>query len=131
MDSAKYTENILDPHLIPFWHKMCETYGWTKVVEDGAPGHQGYAKLCCQRNNLDSLPWPAQSPDLNLIEALWSDIEQELGELYGRIHDVKVLKQAVRDAWNRITRERLRSLIRSMPDRLRAVIAAGGEATPY
>jgi len=70
--------------LIPFWHKACEQcYGWAIVMEDGAPGHKGYATASREINGLDSLPWPPQSPDLNLIEASWGDLECELGEKYG------------------------------------------------
>ncbi|RPB22313.1 hypothetical protein L211DRAFT_788844 [Terfezia boudieri ATCC MYA-4762] len=100
-------------------------------MEDGAPGHKGFARSCHERNHVDVLPWPPQSPDLNLIEALWGDIEQELGEMYGRISDTEILADATQAIWKEITGDRLRGLIRTMPDRLRAVIAAGGAATPY
>lgn len=43
IDSALYTTTILDPLLIPFWHQMCDVYGWTRVVEDNAPGHKRFA----------------------------------------------------------------------------------------
>jgi len=39
INSEIYILQILDPHLIPFWHKPCERYGWTQVMEDGAPGY--------------------------------------------------------------------------------------------
>lgn len=131
VSSATYTQNILDPLLIPFWHETCETYGWTQVVEDGAPGHKGVANACRERNGVEVLEWSPQSPDLNLIEALWGDMETELGETFGRVSDLEVLKVVVKNAWNNIGADRLDSLIRSMPRRLEAVIAAGGNATPY
>lgn len=52
VDSATYTEYILDPSLIPFWHKTCEAYGWTRVVEDNTPGHKKYAIACRYATNL-------------------------------------------------------------------------------
>ncbi|KAI5839437.1 hypothetical protein DFP73DRAFT_483996, partial [Morchella snyderi] len=82
-------------------------------------------------NKMDVIPWPAQSPDLNLIEALWGEIETELGETVGRVADPEVLKVMLRNVWNNIGIDRLDSLIRSMSRRLEAVIAAGGRATPY
>lgn len=131
LDSCEYTLSILDPHLIPFWHKMCEEYGWAVVVEDGGPGHKGYSKACRALNNMDVLEWPPQSPDLNLIEALWGDIAQELGHTYGRISGKDTLLNLARMEWLNIGAARLRSLISSMPNRLQAVIAANGAATPY
>jgi hypothetical protein len=129
--SQTYVDHILDPHLIPFWHETCEAYGWTQVVEDNAPGHKGVANQCREVNEVESVPWPPQSPDLNLIEALWGEIETELGEAIGRVNDLEVLQIMIKNAWNSIPVDRLDSLIRSMPRRLAAVIAAGGHATPY
>ena len=73
------------------------------------PG-RGY-KLACDRYCLfpSRAEWPAESPDLNLIEACWGDVETELGE---------------------ITEERL-DAVESMPVRLQAVIDAGGAVTKY
>ena len=131
LDSEKYTSNVLDPLLIPFWHQTCETYGWTRVVEDGAPGHQKYAIRCRRLNDVDTIPWPPQSPDLNLIEALWADIEVELGQAYERATNTEDLILMLNTAWGNIAPERLLNLIDSMPARLAAVIEAGGNATPY
>ncbi|KAG0127761.1 hypothetical protein HOY82DRAFT_460568, partial [Tuber indicum] len=75
--------------------------------------------------------WPPQSPDLNLIEALWSDLETELGQIYERAEDVDTLILMVQAAWRTITPERLSKLIATMPNRLVAVIAAEGNATKY
>lgn len=43
IDSTQYTTTVLDPLLIPFWHRMCEIYGWTALMEDNAPGHKKFA----------------------------------------------------------------------------------------
>lgn len=101
------------------------------MVEDGAPGHKGVANACRERNGIEVLGWSPQSPDLNLIEALWGDMETELGETFGRVSDLEVLKVVVKNASDDIGADRLDSLIRSMPRRLESVIAAGGNATPY
>ena len=101
------------------------------MAEDGALGHKKYAIQYRDLNGLDSLQWPAQSPDLNLTEALWTDMEAELGETWGRVGDIEVLEACLKAAWESISQERLDSLIRSMPARLQAVIDAEGGATPY
>ena len=131
ISSKKYRDNIMMPYLIPFWHQACEEYGWTTVVEDNAPGHQGLAKAYRVQNGIDYIPWPPQSPDLNLIEALWAEMETELGQIHQRASDVETLITMLQIAWRNITAERKLQLIRSMRRRLEAVIEAGGNATPY
>jgi len=39
--------------LVPFWHKGCEHYEWAIVMEDGVPGHKGYATASREINELD------------------------------------------------------------------------------
>ncbi|KAG0125533.1 hypothetical protein HOY82DRAFT_492814, partial [Tuber indicum] len=80
---------------------------------------------------LDSIPWPPQSPDLNLIEALWADMEMELGQVYERARNTDDLILMLHAAWRSIMPDRLLTLVDSMPARLAAVIEAGGSATPY
>lgn len=80
---------------------------------------------------MEVIDWSPQSPDLNLIEALSGDMETELGETFGRIEDLETLKLVLKNTWDHIGADRLDSLVRSMPRRLQAVIAAGGNATPY
>jgi len=56
LDSEKYIKNSLDALLILFWQQTSEAYGWSTIVEDGAPGHQKYAIQCRKLNNLETLP---------------------------------------------------------------------------
>ena len=78
-----------------------------------------------------SLDWPPQSPDLNLIEALWGDMETELGIIFGRSGNVEELQQQCRLVFKMTTKKRLSSLIAGMKPRLQAVILAEGAAIPY
>lgn len=79
--------------MISFWHEACEEYGWAWVVEDNAPGHKKFAVVSRIRNGVDSIlvDWPPHSPDLNLIEVLWADMETELGQIHERAEDVDTL----------------------------------------
>ena len=44
----------------------------------------------CRKARID------RSPDLNLIEALWQDVEVEFGQISGRVSDLEALEAAVR-----------------------------------
>ena len=69
-----------------------------------SPNHCVYL-LDLQKNKRDWHPfksktlrppnWPAKSPDLGLIEALWGDMGAELGQTWGRVNDLKALEGAI------------------------------------
>ena len=47
--------------------------------EDNAPIHTAnIAKKWRRDNNIESLPWPAQSPDMNPIENLWDELDRQV-----------------------------------------------------
>ena len=92
---------------------------------DGAPCHR--AKIVSEwkeEHGVMCLDWPPQSPDLNPIENLWGDIKHalrnrapsNLGELEANIVDI----------WNNIAVESCKTLVRSMPRRITAVLQANG-----
>ena len=132
LNSALYVDLIYEPVLIPFWHHCCELYGWARAVEDGAPGHKSQATIFRNTNGVDTIQWPSQSPDINLIEAVWQMMEDELGVHFGRGESVKIIQEQCRYVWEHlVTPEKLQKLIESMPSRLQAVIDANGGPTPY
>lgn len=61
-------------------------------MEHDAPRHKGAARQHHQLNEMEFIRWLAQYFDVNLIEALWLDIELELEDTWGRIRDIPVLK---------------------------------------
>jgi transposase len=86
---------------------------------DGAPAHRDRrVKKLFDDHGLNVLEWPAQSPDLNLIEACWREIKSKLKARY-------------EDKWENLDDNFIRKLFISMPDRLKAVIDAKGGPTKY
>uniref|UniRef100_A0A915DNF1 Transposase Tc1-like domain-containing protein n=1 Tax=Ditylenchus dipsaci TaxID=166011 RepID=A0A915DNF1_9BILA len=73
-----------------------------------------------QDNSVDVMQWPAQSPDLNLIENLWYEAERRMGGHKHKMSDE--LFKAVKKAWESIPKERLEKLVESMPRRCRLLL---------
>ena len=90
------------------------------------------AQLTKQTNELDRLPaWPPNSPDLNLIEVVWSWMVKAIRDSDdGWPRDPETLKQRVLQAWDDIPLDSFRELARSYRLRLQAILSVGGNRHP-
>ncbi|CAH2090925.1 unnamed protein product [Euphydryas editha] len=86
-----------------------------------------------KKNVPNILEFPPQSPDLNVIEHLWEELDQRLRKSKASvaITDKKSLKEALKKNWADITSDITENLVMSMPRRLQAVIDAKGGSTKY
>ncbi|GFX82105.1 transposable element Tc1 transposase [Trichonephila clavipes] len=98
--------------------------------QDNDPKHTAFVVeewlLYHCRNQLNILP---QSPDLNVIDNLWSHLERSVQK--HQITSKEQLKTVLQEEWLNIAPETTRHLVESMPRRLEAVISAIGYATKY
>ena len=90
------------------------------------------AQMTKQTRELERLPaWPPNSPDLNLIEVVWSWmvrwIRDSDGGWPGRPEDLKV---KVLEAWDAVPLESFRELVRSYRVRLLAIHSVDGDRHP-
>ena len=98
--------------------------------DDGAKCHRAnVVKHWKSDQNTRCLEWLPQSPDLNFIKNLWRDLGEAVRN--ARFHNLNELQQALVNEWSQISVRRCQRLIRSMPNRIRAVIQARGGYTKY
>jgi len=77
------------------------------------------------------LDWPAQSPDLNPIEHVWSELKRRL-DTYQRCPTAKEeLSNKISTECNKFTKEDCLRYKDSMPKRIKAVIKRNGGPTTY
>ena len=97
---------------------------------DNAPCHKAKKVTnFLRQNGVDMLDWPAQSPDMNPIENLWSFMSKSIeGKKPSNLDDLWILLQG---AWNNIPQTTIDGLFASMPSRMRCVIKARGYHTKY
>jgi transposase len=104
--------------------------GWFQ--EDNARPHTSkVAKSFQAEKNLRTLSWPAQSPDLNPIENLWSEVKKKIRTYKKPPSNLSELDRYVKKAWKEIPKHTIENLVDSMPQRIQAVIAANGGLTKY
>ena len=90
------------------------------------------AQLTKQTRELDRLPaWPPNSPDLNLVETVWSWMVKAIRDSDGGWpSNPEDLKAAVIKAWDDIPLEKFRELVKSYRVRLLAIHSRGGDRHP-
>ena len=75
------------------------------------------------------MKWPPQSPDLNLIEMCWIDIDKQIKLKKPKNKDQ--LFKIIKEAWANISVERCNNLVKSMKRRCLQVIKNKRMATSY
>jgi hypothetical protein len=132
MTAARYQEQVLDKVLHNFYQSMAEERGHVLFQQDGAPSHT--AKSTYQwlnRNNIEIMPHPPGSPDLNPIEPLWHILKDLIRNRPHIPTTLDELKMATNKAWDQITEADIDKHVNSMENQVWAVIEAKGSHTRY
>lgn len=129
MDAIKYC-NVLEEHLLPFWNSLDND---SIFMDDGAPCHTAkYSKKWKADHGICSMDWPAQSPDLNPIENIWQQLKTAVEKRSSPARNKEELMNALQEEWVKLQEKNsLDVLIKSMPKRVRQVIASKGMPTKY
>ncbi|MBJ5636526.1 transposase, partial [Salmonella enterica subsp. enterica serovar Typhimurium] len=122
INSGDYV-TILADHV----HSMVQTLfpsGDRTFQDDKAPIHRSRTVQSWfeeQEDEVAHLPWHAQSPDLNIIEPLWSVLENRVPYRYLPPASLKELERLGLEEWYNIPLTTIQDLHASIPRRNQAV----------
>lgn len=101
-------------------------------VTDNANVHSAkYTLEWLAANDVHTLDWPANSPDLNIIENVWGLLARKVYAHGRKIEKVEDLTNAIYDCWNSIDHLYIKNIYKSIPRRLISVIKKKGGTTGY
>ena len=99
---------------------------------DNDPKHKSkVASTWLENHGFQVLSWPAQSPDLNPIEHLWTHLKRKVSNYDVPANGMLELWERVENEWDSIGPEVCQNLIESMPRRIKAVLKAKGGYNKY
>ena len=130
INSAKYID-ILDKNLwtVVVWYFEGKEY---LFMDDNAPVHRAHTvENYKDQKEVTSMEWPAQSPDLNIIENIWLYMKRELQKSAVDIATKNDLLREIQSVWRNIELDYIRNLYQSIPDRLDNVIKMKGHLIKY
>jgi len=123
--------NLLENTFLPFYDSLEDDLEYI-FQDDNTPVHRArIVRQWKEDNSVSSLPWPAQSPDLNPIEHLWDVLERKVQAHKPHPKNVGELMEVLEEEWGKIEPEVLVNLVESMPRRIQAVIDSHGNPTRY
>ena len=126
MNSRRYI-SVLSKYL-PRWMRRLQT---EVLLQDNAPCHASrMTRRYLERKAIRTIDWPGNSPDLNPIENLWNEAKWQLHRY--DTTSIPKLVEALKELWQKgVDRSYCKTLVRSMPRRLKSVIAKKGDMTKY
>ena len=115
MDAKQYI-NILEGGLLESAQKLEISEGDLIFQQDNDPKHTSkLAQKWFEDQGITILAWPSQSPDLNLIEHLWTLLKHKVLAYEVLASGVWQLWERAAVDWDNITAEECQRLIESMP----------------
>lgn len=135
MNSETYSA-FLDEYFFKWYKKQTRAFKLNCMfMHDNAPAHASHytAQYLASKGISDNkiMQWPAQSPDLNPIENLWSTVKRELYPGDKQYTSVNQLWKAIQKVCANIKPEEIKKLTQSMDDRLFKVVQKNGKYIKY
>ena len=102
------------------------------LQQDNAPVHTARAvRTFLQQNSVNTTIWPAQSPDLNIIENVWKMVKERIWKESAVIKTKQELWEVVQKHWLDLDSKIFKKLYNSIPKRLKTVIRMKGYISKY
>ena len=132
LNGLGYQENMLKNVVWPRVQHIPRCRLQFHYMHDRAPCHQSkVATAYLEKQRIQTLLWPTNSPDFNLIENLWIHLKQSINNRRQIPANADELRQIIKEEWGKIDKKEWRKILVSMPWRMEACIKAEGRSTRW
>ena len=101
-----------------------------RLQQDNDPKHTSrVAKDFIVENEIRTIDWPSNSPDLNPIENMWYIVKNNVEKRMPR--NIDELKHFMTEEWDAIPETTVQNLISSMKKRCELVLEKNGDRISY
>lgn len=119
LDAEGYRRHCLQPFLE---HLTTRTF-----IQDGAKVHKARGTIqWLQNHRVQTVDWPARSPDLNPIEVMWARCQRQVANRQPPPWTAAEVQVAWVEEWNAIPQAEVDQLVRSFRPRVLQCIAQAG-----
>uniref|UniRef100_A0A8K9VB88 Transposase Tc1-like domain-containing protein n=1 Tax=Oncorhynchus mykiss TaxID=8022 RepID=A0A8K9VB88_ONCMY len=129
LTAIRYRDEILSPLMRPYAGAVGP--GFLLMQDNARPHVAGVCQQFLQEEGIDSMDWPARSPDLNQTEHICDIMSRSIHQRHVAPQTVQELVDALIQVWEEIPQKTIRHLIKSIPRCCREVIQARGGHTHY
>ncbi|GFT67262.1 transposable element Tcb1 transposase [Trichonephila clavipes] len=120
LNSQRYTSEVLEPVVLTYLQGLATAI----FQQDNARPHVAcIVQRFFANHQIELLPWLALSPDLSLIENMWSMVAQRVTQITPPAATPYQLWQRMEAAWSAVRQEHIQSLFESMTRRVAAAIS--------
>ena len=122
LTGERYIHDVLEPVVVPHFenHPLATI---PVYMDDNARPHRSRAVTAYfQGSAIETLPWPARSPDLNPLEHIWNILGQQIQKMDPPPQTLDELEAALHREWRQLTIHQNRRLTGGMRSRVEAVV---------
>ena len=112
LTAARYRDNILAVEVVNFLNHNGP--GITFQQDNARPHTARITQAFLQQQNIDVLPWPSKSPDLNPIEHIWNELDHRVWQRPHKPITLPELRQALQEEWDNLPQAVISTVIASL-----------------